>query len=177
VGADVTLDTRVDPLLPRNAVYARVAWERLNLDPRAVRRTDLDLRGYAGVVGQTVLAVRAVRQDASAPLPPYLKPLLGGLANLRGFRVGTAAGDTLVAASAELIAPLTSPLHVGRAGVSAFVDVGTAYDEAARLSDQRMKQGVGGTVWLSAAFLKVTLAVAHGRGGTTRVHAGGNVSF
>ena len=46
----------------------------------------------------------AQRTDSSRPLPPYLQPLLGGMANLRGFEAGTAVGDTLVAASAELIA-------------------------------------------------------------------------
>ena len=29
-GADVVLDTRLDPMLPRNAVYARAAWDHLN---------------------------------------------------------------------------------------------------------------------------------------------------
>src|SRR2546422_11458629 len=85
---------------------------------------------------RSVLAVRALRQDSNRPLPLYLKPLLGGMANLRGFAAGAAAGDTLVATSAELILPLTSPLHVGKMGVSAFVDAGTGYDKSARFSDQ-----------------------------------------
>ena len=33
-------------------------------------------------------AVRALREDSARPLPPYLKPLLGGMANLRGFKAG-----------------------------------------------------------------------------------------
>ena len=173
-GADVVVDTRVDPILPRNAVYARAAWERLSL---GMNRTELDARGYIGAIGQSVVALRALRLDSSELLPPYLKPLLGGMANLRGFPAGTAAGDTLVATSAELILPLTSPLSVGKIGVSAFVDAGTVYDKGARFSDQTLKQGYGGSLWFSAAFLRLNIAVAHGRGSSTRVHVGGNVSF
>jgi outer membrane protein assembly factor BamA len=173
-GADVVVDTRVDPILPRNAVYARAAWERLSL---GMNRTELDARGYIGAIGQSVVALRALRLDSSEPLPPYLKPLLGGMANLRGLPAGTAAGDTLVATSAELIVPLTSPLSVGKIGVSAFVDAGTVYDKSARFSDQTLKQGYGGSLWFSAAFLRLNIAVAHGRGSSTRVHVGGNVSF
>jgi hypothetical protein len=32
-------------------------------------------------------------------------------------------------------------------------------------------------VWFTAAFLRLNVAVAHGRGSSTRVHAGGNISF
>jgi outer membrane protein assembly factor BamA len=174
VGADLTLDTRLDPFLPRNAVYARAAWEHI----AGAERIDLDARGYVGVVGQTVLAVRGARSDANQTLPPYLKPLLGGMNNLRGFRAGTAAGDTLVTTSAELFVPLTPAIvSVGKTGLSAFIDAGTAYDKGQRLSDQEWKRGIGGSVWFSAAFLRLTIAVAHGRGSSTRVHVGGSLSF
>ena len=175
-GADVTLDTRVDPVLPRNAVYLRGALDRVTVGS-GVTRTEVDARGYVGVVGQTVLALRLLRMDSSGPLPPYLKPLLGGLANLRGFAAGTAAGDTLMAASAEVIQPLTSPLRIGKMGVSAFTDAGTTYDDGARLSDQILKLGYGGSVWFAAAFLRLNIAVAHGRGSSTRVHVGAIVTF
>jgi outer membrane protein assembly factor BamA len=174
-GADVVVDTRVDPFLARNAVYARASWEHVG--HHNLNRIELDGRGYLGLIGQSVLAVRALRQDSNRSLPLYLKPLLGGMANLRGFAAGAAAGDTLVATSAELILPLTSPLHVGKIGVSAFVDAGTVYDKGARFSDQTLKQGYGGSLWFSAAFLRLNIAVAHGRGSSTRVHVGGNVSF
>jgi hemolysin activation/secretion protein len=117
----VVVDTRIDPLLPRNAVFARASWEHLNIDSTGgTNRTEIDARGYVGLIGQTIVAVRALRQNADRPLPPYLKPLLGGMANLRGFAAGTAAGDTLFATSAELIVPLTSPLKVAKIGVSAL---------------------------------------------------------
>lgn len=175
-GADVVVDTRLDPVLPRNAIYARAAWEHIALD-RGFERTDLEARGFVGLFGQNVLALRAVRNDASRPLPPYLQPLLGGMANLRGFRAGVDAGDTLVATSAELIVPLTSPLQVGKIGVSAFTDWGTVYDKGERLRDQTMRQGYGGSLWFTAAFVRLNVAVAHGRGSATRVHAGLDVSF
>ena len=175
-GADVVLDTRVDPNLPRNAIFARASWEHLG-GPAQAGHYVLDARGYLGLFRQNVLAVRALRDAADSPLPPYLQPLLGGMANLRGFRAGTLAGDILVAYSAELIVPLTSPLSVGKIGLSAFADRGTVYDVGERLRDQTMKQGYGGGVWFSAAFLKLNIAVAHGRGSSTRMHVGANVSF
>ncbi len=172
-GADVVFDTRLDPTLPRNAVYARAAWEHI----ANANRTDFDARGYIGLIGQTVGQVRILRSDSDAALPRYLKPLLGGMANLRGFEAGTAAGDTLMATSAELVVPLTSPVSFGRIGVSAFIDAGTVYDHGQRLSEQTWKQGIGGSVWFSAAFFRMNVAVAHGRGASTRAHVGASVGF
>jgi len=193
VGGDVVLDTRVDPMLPRNAVYARAGWEHLRFgDGRLAKpvetgryagyqgsanRTDLDARGYLGLIGQAVLAGRVLRMDSDRPLPPYLQPQLGGLTNLRGFRAGTAVGDTLVAMSAEVILPLTSPLNIGKFGVTVFTDRGTVYDKGERFTDQTLEQGYGGSVWFAAAFLRLNIAVAHGRGSSTRVQANGHVTF
>ena len=172
-GVDVAFDTRIDPTLPRNAVYTRAAWEHIG----GANRTDIDLRGYVGIVGQTVAQVRFLRSDSDRPLPPYLKPLLGGMGNLRGFGAGAAAGDTLTAASAELVVPLTSPVSFGRLGVSAFIDTGTAYDDGQRLSDQTWKQGIGGSFWFSVTFFRLDVAVAHGKGASTHVHVGATVGF
>lgn len=185
-GADVVLDTRLDPMLARNAVYARAAWDHFSFaegapeggrrEP-AARRLELEARGYVGLVGQNILAVRALRTDSDRPLPPYLQPLLGGMANLRGFAAGTEVGDTLVASSAELIVPLTSPLNLGKIGVSAFIDAATIYNNDDRRANESWKQGYGGSLWLSAAVLRLNIAVAHGRGSSTRIHVGANVSF
>jgi len=181
-GADVTLDTRVDPVLPRNAVFARAGWDRFAFRPQSAsafsaNRLELDGRGYVGLFGQTVFAFRGFRTDSDQSLPPYLKPQLGGLANLRGFAAGTAVGDTLVATSAEVIVPLTSPLSIGKIGVSAFVDAATVYEKGARLEDRPWKQGFGGSVWFAAAFLRLNVVVAHGRGSSTRVHLGASLTF
>jgi outer membrane protein assembly factor BamA len=178
VGADVTLDTRLDPMLARNAVYARAGVEHLDIrSTGGVNRTTLDARGYVGLVGQNILVVRGLREDASQPLPPYLQSLLGGMSNLRGFRAGTAVGDTLVAGSAEVLAPITSPLSFGKFGVNGFVDIGTVYSKNQRLADQHFSQGIGGGVWLTAAFFRLNLVVAHGIGAGTRIHFGTAISF
>jgi hypothetical protein len=175
-GADAVFDTRLDPVLARNAVYVRAAWNRSNVPEDAVNQTTVDARGYAGLLGQSVLVVRALREDADGPLPPYLKSMLGGMPNLRGFKRGTAVGDTLVAGSLELRVPLTSPLSFGKLGVAAFFDAGTTYDKGVRFDDTRLERAVGGGVWFSAAFLRLNLAVARGLGGATRVHFGTSVS-
>jgi outer membrane protein assembly factor BamA len=185
-GGDVVLDTRVDPILARNAVYGRASWEHLNFGDApaeaghyrgGVNRTALEGRGYLGLIRQAVLEGRILRQDSDRPLPPYLQPELGGLSTLRGFRTASFVGDTLVAMSAEVVVPLTSPIKLARFGVSAFVDRGAVYNKGERFSDQTLQEGYGAGVWFAAAFFRLNIAVAHGRGASTRVHVGGNVTF
>lgn len=177
-GADIAFDTRLDPVLPRNAVFATASWEHVDFrSGGAVNRTRLDGRAYIGIVRQLVVVVRAVREDADRPLPPYLKSLLGGWSNLRGFKAGTAAGDTLVGGSAELRIPLSSPMSVGKLGLSAFVDTGTAYDKGQKFADQTLRTGIGGGVWLTFAAFRMGLSVAHGRHEGTRVNFGAGLTF
>ena len=96
-GADVVLDTRADPMLARNAVFARAAIDRFRFGSRdGTTRSNVEARAYVGLIGQVVLIAGAARQDASSPLPDYLRGLLGGMTNVRGFAAGTAIGDTLV---------------------------------------------------------------------------------
>jgi len=177
-GADITFDTRLDPMLARNAVYARASVEHLDFQhATAANRTELEGRGYLGLIGQNILVVRALRQDSDVPLPPYLQPMLGGMASLRGFRAGSSIGDTLVAGTAEIRAPLSSPLSIGKFGVSAFVDIGTIYDKGRQLADQHFERGIGGGVWFVVTALRLNLDIAHGIGGDTRVHFGTSVDF
>ena len=140
-------------------------------------RTDVDLRGYFGLIGQSVLVIRGQRQDSNHPLPPYLRPLLGGTDNLRGFRAGSFVGDTLVGASADLRVPITSPLSFGKMGFSAFLDTATAYDKGQVVRDQRFQRGVGGGLWLSAAILRLDFYVAHGLGRSTRAQFAASALF
>ena len=183
VGADVVFDTRIDTVLPRNAVYARAALDHLSLSGGGANRTGLEGRGYVGLIRQNILVVRAVREDSNVPLPPFLQPMLGGMDTVRGFKAGTAIGDTLVAASAEVLVPLTSPLSFGKFGVSAFADTGTIYNKGQRIAEQDWRHGYGGGVWFAAAVVRLSIAVAHGVGGpngqasSTRVHIGGTISF
>ena len=177
-GLDVTFDNRVDPMLARNAVYARAGWNRFRFSGSDVfHQHDIDVRGYAGLIGQSVLVARAYRSSADRALPPFLQPILGGIENLRGFRAGTAVGDTLVAGSLELRLPITSPLNIGKLGLNAFCDAGTVYDRQERLVDQRFDKGVGAGVWVSAAFFRLNVAVARGIGSGTRAHFGTTLSF
>ncbi len=177
-GADVTFDTRLDPFLARNAVYGRASIEHLDFQhAQAATRSELDGRGYIGLYRQNILVLRVLRQDSDVSLPLYLQPMLGGMANLRGLRAGSAIGDTVVSGTAEIRAPLTSPLEIAKAGVSAFVDIGTVYNKGQRLADQHFSRGIGGGVWLAAAFFRLNLVVAHGIGAGTRVHFGTTVSF
>ena len=177
-GADVTLDTRVDPAFPRNAVHATFGWERLAFDAGRANRKTADVRGYLGLFGQTVLAVRGLSVTSDTPLPSYEHGLLGGSSNLRGFDAGFKADDNLAAVSAELRIPLTSPLNIGRFGVKAFVDAGTAYASGAKLKDQDLDhRGIGGGVYLHLTVLSLALDVAKARGGDTRFHFGMGVTF
>jgi outer membrane protein assembly factor BamA len=177
VGIDLTFDTRIDPLAPLNAIYARAAIERLWFSSASAVRRDLEANGYIGLYGGIVLALRAVHEDMSQPAPAFYKSLLGGSSNLRGFRAGYKIGDTLTAGSAELRIPLSSALRVARVGTSIFMDVGTTYDKGQRLDDQKMDRGVGAGLWLTAPLFRATVAVARGLGSGTRVHIGAGLMF
>jgi outer membrane protein assembly factor BamA len=178
VAGEIVFDTRLDPVLPRNAVYGAASVERVFFDGgHATNRTRLDGRGYLGLFRQMVVVGRAVREDASEPLPPYLKSLLGGWSSLRGFAAGSFVGDTMVAGSLELRVPVSSPLSVGKLGVSVFVDSGTAYAKGERFKDQQLRTGIGGSVWITLTAFRMGLSVAHGRGADTRVNFGGGITF
>jgi outer membrane protein assembly factor BamA len=178
LGADVTLDTRVDPAFPRNAVHATFGWERLNFQALSANRRTADLRGYVGLFGQMVLAVRGLSVTSDRAMPLYEHLLLGGAANLRGYDAGFKADDNLAALSAELRIPITSPLSVGRFGVKAFVDAGTAYPFGEKLKDQqRLDRGIGAGAYFHLTVLSLALDVARSREGKTRFHFGLGVTF
>ncbi len=176
-GGEVTLDTRVDPAFPRNAIHATFGIDRVNFDAGHANETKADVRGYVGLFGQMVLAVRGLSITTDTPLPVYEHNLLGGGANLRGYDAGYKAGDNLAAASAELRIPITSPLNVGRFGVKAFVDWGTIYGVGDKLSDQTFDRGIGGGAYLHLTVVSISLDVARSQTGNTRFHFGLGVTF
>lgn len=178
LGAFAEVDTRADPLYPRNAVHVRSAIARLGLDPApgAVRTTH-DARGYLGLPRGAVLALRAQTTQTTRPVPAYTKAMVGGAASLRGWRAGSAVGDNMVAASAELRVPVSSPARLARTGVSVFYDVAAAYDHGARWQDQPLERGVGVGVFIAAPLLAVHLDVARGIGRGTRVHLSVGTSY
>ena len=172
-------DTRRDIGFPRDAVFARAGWQWLDAagGPGAVSQPQLDARGFIGLFGQSVLALRAQYQGASAAVPAYAQPLLGGGGSVRGHRVGARAGDRRAAASAELRVPLSSPMRFGTAGVRLFFDTGAVYDVTQRLRQTRFSQGVGGGLFLAAAFVNMQLDLGHDLRGGARLHIATSVSF
>jgi hypothetical protein len=146
-GGEVTFDTRVDPILPRNAVYATASRERLWFTTgESFDRIRMDARGYLGLIGQTILVVRAVRQDATEPVPLYMKSLLGGWSSLRGFRAGSFIGDTMVtgappiacttASCWNVIPTRLSPVAAARAGASVRGSAARAWLRRGGLDDR-----------------------------------------
>jgi hypothetical protein len=201
IGAHATVDTRIDPSFPRNAVYTRLGWQRLTFsgspstrdarspldparsDPELVEgsgqagRFTADARGYVGVIRSVVLALRGQISRADAPLPAAEQVLLGGSESLRGYRAGYRVGDSLAAVSAEARVPFTSALSITRFGVKAFVDAGTTWMSTERLSEQRLQRGIGGGVFLGAAAFMLDLDIAWPEAGKPRVHFGMGVRF
>jgi hypothetical protein len=180
-GIDVLIDTRTDPGYPRNAVHLAAGVEQLRFDGgHDVARWTTDLRGFVGLFGSTVLALRAATVTAGASLPRYEQSLLGGTSTIRGYDFGYRADDNLAALSAELRIPLTSPLILAKLGVKGFVDAGTVYPHGARLSDQVFDRGAGGGVFMTWTVLRMGLDVAWPIGGPTnkpRWHFGLGVTF
>lgn len=178
IGADVVLDTRLNPSLPRDAVYLRGGVQAVREQGRATyRRTHADLRGYLGLIGTSVIAVRARVEDASAPQPAYLQPWLGGSASLRGMTPGRLAGDRLLAASAELRVPFSSPLNVGTAGLALFTDVGAVGAHGVAFREFSFERSVGAGLFLALPVFSVNLDVARVLGGGTRLHVATGVRF
>ena len=177
VRSGLTIDTRLNPDAPRDAVFAAVAVERLAFRGQGpANRVTTDARAYLGLGGPAVLAVRVAGSTSSQPLPPYEQALLGGMASMRGVRTGAAVGDNLVAGSAELRLPVTSPLLVGRFGLKAFLDTATTWNVGERLADRRFVVGVGGGVFMGVGPLALRLDVARS-GGRTRLHVGLGLGF
>jgi outer membrane protein assembly factor BamA len=177
-GASITLDTRQDPVFPRNAVFADVRWTAL--DPSISRHANtylFDARGYRAFLGQSVVSVRGQYGAADAPLPPYARWLLGGASTVRGYRAGTDSGDSFAALSVELRVPLTSPLGISHAGYSVFADFGRAWDYGARFSGARWRRGVGGGLFFLASVFQLNLDVAVREGGGVRAHFGTGLQF
>ena len=114
--------------------------------PRAQRRGHLsqvqvDLRGYLDSFGQSVAGRPGALVRVRRPLPAYLSRSSAAW-RISRFQGRPRHGDTLVAGSVEVRVPLTSPLNVGKLGVSAFVDVGTVYDKGERLNRSAIREGV-----------------------------------
>ena len=176
-GPHVTFDTRIDPLFPRNAVHARIDWERVAFETGSAGLWKADARGYIGVGPWAVVALRGQVVRSDAPLPQAEQPLLGGYDSLRGYRTGHRAGDSLAAVSGEVRVPLNSPLRVSQFGVKTFIDAGTVWNSGTSLGDQPFERGIGGGIFLGAAIMKLDVDVAWPEDGKPRVHVALAFSF
>ena len=178
LAVEAVLDTRHDPAFPRDAIYVTATVERLWFDAYAgTTRVEVDARGFLGLFGSTVLAVRALHCAAGQPLPVFEQALLGGGASLRGFSLGYRYGDRLAAGSAEIRVPLTSPLKAGRFGVAVFADSGAVYSADESLSHARFDTGVGAGLFFQAPLVSFRADIARGLAASTRGHVSIGVSF
>jgi outer membrane protein assembly factor BamA len=170
-GADLTFDTRLDPVFPRNAVFASAGWERLDPSQSApVNRFKADARAYRGLVGQSVLSLRVQYAGADGRQPDYARDLLGGASTLRGYRAGSFSGDNLLGGSAELRIPFSSVMTFAKVGMTLFTDAGTTWDHGTRVADARFKAGGGAGFFLLASLFQLNLDFGFREGGGTRIH-------
>ncbi len=177
IGPHVTFDTRINPNYPRNAILAKIGWERMSFESGSAGRWTTDARGYIGVAPRTILVLRGQLERSDAPLPEAEQSLLGGGDSLRGYRAGHRVGDSLAAVSAEARVALTSPLRGALFGARGFIDAGTVWNSGTRLADQRFERGVGGGVFLGVAVAMLNLDVGWPEEGKPRVHFGMSFSF
>lgn len=186
--ADVVIDTRLDPSFPRNAIYASFGREQLRWTGDEVHilggdtlgsagRWLSDMRGYAALGGNAVVALRSQFVTSNTHLPFSEQPLLGGTDTLRGYDAGYGAGDNLATVSTELRYLLTSPLNVGKFGVKGFVDWGTVWNAGSAFKDAQWQRGIGGGVFFGAGPVLLDFATAWAQDGSARVNFGLGVSF
>jgi outer membrane protein assembly factor BamA len=176
-GPHVTIDTRINPLFPRNAIHTRIGWERIAFESGSAGRWMTDARGYIGVAPRAIVALRGQLVRSDGPLPQAEQSLLGGGDTLRGYRAGHRVGGSLAAVSAEVRVPLTSELRGSLLGVRGFIDAGTVWNSGSRLADQRLERGIGGGLFLGAAVVMLNLDVAWPEEGKPRVHFGLGIDF
>ena len=171
VGASVSVDTRVNPAFPRNAILASAGWESISPSSGgAINRYTLDGQAFVGFIGSSVVALKARTETADAPLPVYERALVGGFGSLRGFRAGAFTGDNAASASVELRVPFHSPLRLGQTGVVLFGDAGAAYEHGTRLADAAFRYGAGGGWYLRVPLFQLEVDVAYGFDSGTRAH-------
>jgi outer membrane protein assembly factor BamA len=164
LGARAIVDTRQDQQLPRDAFYARGAWDRLALlgGGRDIHRLTADLRAYKSFVGRSIIAAQAYWRGAGDRLPDWERPYLGGARTLRGYETGAFIGDNIVLLATELRIPITPPAPVGLVGLNFFFDSGAVYDHGTSLRKARFRNGVGAGVYFFAAFIGIQVDVAYG---------------
>ena len=169
-GGDVTVDTRLDPAFPRNAVWVAAGVEGVDVESVTRARYRLDANGALGLFRGSALSARVFQVSADGPLPPFEQAWVGGASSLRGFPAGARVDDNAAGASATLAYPLGSPLNWARIGVRAFVDWAAVYPAGTSWQDASYDRGAGGGVFANVAAFTLSLDVARSDDGNTRVH-------
>jgi outer membrane protein assembly factor BamA len=185
VGANLVLDTALDPAFPANAVRLGAGWTGMHVTPGETGSTlprinqyTTEARGYLRVFRQSVAAARVQYSAADATLPPYERLLLGGASSLRGFRTGTFVGDRMLITSGELRVPVTTVLSTAKFGLTVFLDAAKAYDSGQRLQDAAWHRGAGAGIFLITRIVNINIDVARGiTEGDTRLHLATGFSF
>lgn len=160
--ADLTLDTRLDPAFPRNAVWGRAEIGRLDVATGVRRRHQLDGHVAIGLVRGSALTLSAFQVSADGALPAYEQAMVGGGATLRGYRVGSRVNDNAAGASASWALPLGSPMNVARTGIRLFADWAAVYAAGTKWQDASYDRGVGAGLFFLAPGVTLGLDVARG---------------
>ena len=178
-GVSLTLDTRRQAFLPREAVVAGFGWQGMKFLDRGhpINRYRFEVGAFKGVVGQAVLSLQAEYRVADRQLPLYEQAWLGGTSSLRGYRAGEFAGDNLARSSLELRVPIKSPLGGSRAAVGIFFDSGAVYNHDRALGEARFHHATGISVFLAAPFAALNLDLAHDLQRSWRLHLNSGIRF
>ena len=169
VGGDLTVDTRLDPSFPRNAVWVSAGLERVGVAGTARRRHRLDANGAVGLFRGSSLGVRLFQVSSDGSLPPFEQAWIGGANWTRGYRAGHRVDDNAAGGTAWWALPLGSPMNVARTGLRVFVDWGAVYPAGTSWQDASFDRGVGAGWFASATAFTFSLDVARGKN-DTRVH-------
>ncbi|MEP7116460.1 MAG: FtsQ-type POTRA domain-containing protein [Acidobacteriota bacterium] len=160
--ADVTLDTRLDPVFPRNALWGTAAIDRLALPTGTRVRQRVDGHAAVGLMGGSALTLSAFQTSVDGALPAYEQAFIGGGPSLRGFRRGYRVADNAAGASASLAMPVGSPLSSFRTGVRLFADWAGVYSAGTSWRDASYDRGVGAGVFALLPGFTTGLDVARG---------------
>lgn len=154
-GVVANIDTRKDVLLPGDAIFLGVNWQRYD-DRNSDNNYDIysfDARAYKGLIGRSLIGGQVLYQKSNDLLPDYLRPYLGGNSRLRGYDEGSFLGDQYFLATAEIRLPFTGAASETLAGFHAFYNVGKVAFHDEDLWDAELKKGAGiGGFWFSNGF-------------------------
>jgi len=180
-----TFDSRDNPFVPRRGLHLHVegkAVGQLGDEENSFRQVRSQGSFYISTGGtfNTTLAVRVGAEANSGDFEFYQSNRLGGLRNLRGYRIYRFAGDQVVYQNTEVRVKLLdfrTPLFPGQFGFNVFHDVGRSWSDNPDeiLFDESLEdwhQGYGGGLWF-APFGQAVIAAEM----STSADEGNNVLF